>query len=70
MQHSYPQAKYVCAYECGKFGYWIQREFQELGIECLVVNPEAAIVKVARKLLSRIRYVWLSGEPYQAAVVK
>jgi Domain of unknown function (DUF4372) len=29
-----------------------------------------AIVKVARKLLSRIRYVWLSGEPYQTAVVK
>ena len=33
-------------------------------------NGKAAIVKVARKLLSRIRYVWLSGEPYQTAVVK
>jgi len=39
LQHSYPLAKYVCAYECGKFGYWIQREFKQLGIECLVVNP-------------------------------
>src|SRR5688572_6239860 len=39
LQHSYPQAQYVCAYECGKFGYWIQREFKQLGIECLVVNP-------------------------------
>jgi len=33
-------------------------------------NGKAAIVKVARKLLSRIRYVWLSGIPYQTAVVK
>ena len=33
-------------------------------------NGKAAIVKVARKLLSRIRYVWLSGQPYQTAVVK
>ena len=33
-------------------------------------NGKAAIVKVARKLLSRIRHVWLSGEPYQTAVVK
>ena len=31
---------------------------------------ELGIVKVARKLLSRIRYVWLSGEPYQTSVVK
>jgi transposase len=36
---SYPQAHYVCAYECGKFGYWIQRELQQLGVECIVVNP-------------------------------
>lgn len=37
--HQYPQARYVCAYECGKFGYWIQRQFSNLGIECLVLNP-------------------------------
>lgn len=39
LHHSYPGASYACAYECGKFGYWIQREFEQLGIECLVVNP-------------------------------
>jgi transposase len=39
LRHSYPQANYVCAYECGKFGYWIQRELKQLGVECLVVNP-------------------------------
>jgi hypothetical protein len=27
LRHNYPGASYVCAYECGKFGYWIQREF-------------------------------------------
>ena len=37
--HTYPGTSYSCAYECGKFGYWIQREFEQLGIECLVVNP-------------------------------
>jgi transposase len=33
-------------------------------------NGKAAIVKVARKLVSRIRYVWRTNQPYQCAVVK
>jgi transposase len=36
---NYPGASYVCAYESGKFGYWIQRRFHQFGISCLVVNP-------------------------------
>jgi transposase len=32
-------------------------------------NGKAAIVRVARKLLSRIPYVWLTGKPCQIAVV-
>src|SRR5688572_29686058 len=39
LENNYPKAKYVCAYECGKFGFWIQRQFRDMGIECLVVNP-------------------------------
>lgn len=35
----FPGAKYTCAYESGKFGFWIQRHFNQLGIQCLVVNP-------------------------------
>jgi transposase len=35
----YPGGHYTCAYESGKFGFWIQRYFSQLGIECLVVNP-------------------------------
>jgi transposase len=39
LQASYPGANYVCAYEGGKFGYWIQRQLKSRGVECLVVNP-------------------------------
>lgn len=39
LQTSYPGADYVCAYEGGKFGYWIQRQLNSRGVECIVVNP-------------------------------
>lgn len=39
LNHTYPGAAYVCAYESGKFGYWIQRQFKQSGITCLVINP-------------------------------
>jgi len=35
----YPGARYVCAYESGKFGYWIHRQLSGKDIECIVVNP-------------------------------
>lgn len=35
----YPGANYVCAYEGGKFGYWIQRQLSSKGVSCIVVNP-------------------------------
>lgn len=39
LQTTYPGASYVCAYEGGKFGYWIQRQLISKGIKCIVVNP-------------------------------
>ena len=39
LQTNYPGADYVCAYEGGKFGYWIQRQLSSKGIKCIVVNP-------------------------------
>jgi transposase len=33
-------------------------------------EPKLIIVKIARKLLSRIRYVWLSEKPYEKGVVE
>lgn len=39
LQKNYPGATYKAAYEAGKFGFWIQRQLTDLGIECMVVNP-------------------------------
>ena len=39
LKNSYPGAEYICAYEGGKFGFWIQRQLNSKGIKCLVVNP-------------------------------
>jgi transposase len=39
LDHHFPGAKIVCAYEACKFGYWIQRELTSFGYQCLVVNP-------------------------------
>lgn len=33
-------------------------------------NSQKAIVKAARRLLSRIRHVWLSGEAYERGLMK
>lgn len=34
-----PGAKVFCAYEAGRFGFWIARKLKSYGYECLVVNP-------------------------------
>ena len=39
LKQNYPGAHYKAAYEAGKFGFWIQRQLRQSGIECLVVNP-------------------------------
>ena len=39
LQTNYPGAHYLCAYEGGKFGYWIQRQLSVKGVDCIVVNP-------------------------------
>ena len=36
---NFPGAKVKCAYEATSFGWWIARELQRYGYECLVVNP-------------------------------
>lgn len=35
----FPDHQVICAYEAGKFGYYIYRELTSYGYECLVVNP-------------------------------
>ena len=39
LHKNFPGAIYKAAYEAGKFGFWIQRQLTNLGVECLVVNP-------------------------------
>jgi len=35
----YPHANFHIAYEIGHCGFWIYRKFQQLGLDCIVVNP-------------------------------
>lgn len=39
MKRRYPGGTYVFGYEAGLCGFWIQRQFQQLGCECVVANP-------------------------------
>jgi transposase len=38
MRSNYPNAQFVCAYESGFSGFWIQLALTKLGYECIVVN--------------------------------
>jgi transposase len=38
LDHNFPGASVVCAYEASKLGYWICRELIAFGYRCLVVN--------------------------------
>ena len=39
LHKNYPGANYFAAYEAGFSGFWIRRELQASGINCIVVNP-------------------------------
>ncbi len=38
LEKNYPGGQYLCAYEAGFSGFWLQRELSELGIETLVLH--------------------------------
>lgn len=38
LDHNFPRASVVCAYEASKLGYWICRQLTQFGYQCLVVN--------------------------------
>ena len=38
LDHNFPGAKVLCAYEASKLGYWIYRNLNQWGYQCLVVN--------------------------------
>ena len=39
LNHHYPDGVYHIVYEIGFTGFWICRRFEELGIDCITVNP-------------------------------
>ncbi len=38
LKKHYPNAQYLCGYEAGFCGFWIQKELTSLGVECIVVH--------------------------------
>ena len=39
LESNYPKGTYHIVYEVGFSGFWIYRRFNELNIDCIVVNP-------------------------------
>ncbi|MBN1598923.1 MAG: transposase [Bacteroidales bacterium] len=39
LNSNYPGAKYKCVYEAGFSGFWLQRELEQYGIECIIAHP-------------------------------
>jgi len=39
LRRTFPQGHYICAYEAGFSGYWLQQELTNKGIRCIIVNP-------------------------------
>jgi len=38
LKRDYPGAEYLCAYEAGFCGFWVQRELEKQGVKCIVVH--------------------------------
>ncbi len=39
LQKNFPNYQIICGYEAGGFGYWISKQLQNYGYQCLVLNP-------------------------------
>jgi transposase len=39
LRRNYPGGTYIAGYEAGYFGFSLQRQFKEKGINCIVINP-------------------------------
>jgi len=39
LQSHYPGGNYIAGYEAGYFGFYIQRNFESLGMKCVVLHP-------------------------------
>ena len=39
LENNYPGAVFKCVYEAGFSGFWLQRELEQHGIECIIAHP-------------------------------
>lgn len=39
LQKNFPKGDYICAYEAGFCGFWIQHDLERKGIKCIITNP-------------------------------
>jgi transposase len=39
LRRNFPGGSYLCVYEAGYFGFWIQKALVRIGIPCMVINP-------------------------------
>ena len=53
LHSNFPGAKYWCSYESGFCGFWIHDQLEQMGIDCLVVNPADVPTKDKEKKQKR-----------------
>lgn len=53
LRRDYPGATYLCGYESGFCGFWIQRELQQRGIPCQVLHAADIPQTAKQKLVKR-----------------
>jgi transposase len=39
LNKNFPGGNYICAYEAGFCGFWIQHDLEKKGVKCIVINP-------------------------------
>ena len=39
LRRHYPNGDYICVYEAGFCGFWVQESFKRFGVRCRIVNP-------------------------------
>lgn len=53
LRRDYPGATYLCGYESGFCGFWIQRKLQQQGIPCIVLHAADIPQTAKQKLMKR-----------------
>lgn len=39
LNKNFPGGDYICAYEAGFCGFWIQHDLEKKGVKCIIINP-------------------------------